>query len=60
MFEFLFKYPAAAFSKCNVVFLGNWPVWLLVNVFSVGLFAAHTYLAKLYFPAERVAAEGVR
>jgi hypothetical protein len=29
-------------------------------LFSVGLFAAHTYLAKLYFPAERVAAEGVR
>jgi hypothetical protein len=29
-------------------------------LFGAGLFAAHAYLAKLYFPAERVAAEGVR
>ena len=29
-------------------------------LFAVGLFAAHAYLAKAYFPAERVAAEGAR
>jgi hypothetical protein len=29
-------------------------------VFSFGLFGAHAYLAKAYFPAERVAVEGVR
>jgi hypothetical protein len=29
-------------------------------LFGTGLFAAHTYLAKLYFPAEQVAAEGAR
>ena len=29
MFEFLFKYPAAAFAKGSLVLLGNWPVWIL-------------------------------
>ena len=29
MFEFLFKYPAAVFSKGTLVMLGGWPVWLL-------------------------------
>jgi uncharacterized membrane protein len=29
MFELLFKYPAAAFSKGDLVLLGRWPVWVL-------------------------------
>lgn len=32
MFELLFKYPASVFSKGTFVFLGGWPVWLLVVV----------------------------
>ncbi len=30
MFELLFKYPAAVFSKGTFVLLGGWPFWLLV------------------------------
>lgn len=29
MFEFLFKYPPAVFSKANFVLLGSWPLWVL-------------------------------
>ncbi len=29
MFEFLFKYPAAVFSRGTLVLLGTWPVWSL-------------------------------
>ncbi len=29
MFEFLFKYPAAVFSKGSLVLLGSWPQWIL-------------------------------
>ncbi len=29
MFEFLFKYPPALFSKGHIVFLTPWPVWLM-------------------------------
>ena len=29
MFEFLFKYPAAVFSKGSLVLLGSWPQWVL-------------------------------
>lgn len=29
MFEFLFKYPAAVFSKGSLVLLGSWPKWVL-------------------------------
>ncbi len=29
MFEFLFKYPAAVFSKGEFVLMGGWPVWVL-------------------------------
>lgn len=29
MFEFLFKYPAAVFSKGTFVLLGSWPGWIL-------------------------------
>jgi hypothetical protein len=40
MFEFLFKYPAAIFSKGDFVLLGGWPKWvlcLLVLAAAVGL-----------------------
>ncbi len=30
MFEFLFKYPRAVFSKGDLVLLGAWPAWILV------------------------------
>ena len=30
MFEFLFKYSPAVFSKGKIVFLTPWPAWLLV------------------------------
>ncbi len=30
MFEFLFKYPPAAFERGRLVLLGAWPVWLLL------------------------------
>lgn len=30
MFEFFFNYPASVFSKGKVVFLGAWPIWLLL------------------------------
>src|SRR6202051_3119046 len=33
MFEFLFKYPATAFSKGTFVLLGQWPLWLLIAAF---------------------------
>ncbi len=29
MFEFLFKYPASAFSRGELVLLANWPKWIL-------------------------------
>jgi uncharacterized membrane protein len=29
MFEFLFKYPPAAFAKGHLVLLGGWPAWIL-------------------------------
>jgi uncharacterized membrane protein len=30
MFEFLFKYPEAVFSRGTFVLLGDWPIWLLL------------------------------
>ncbi|HVV45693.1 MAG TPA: hypothetical protein VHC72_10815, partial [Bryobacteraceae bacterium] len=30
MFEFLFKYPPAVFSKGKFLLLSGWPVWLLL------------------------------
>ena len=32
MFEFLFKYPRAVFSKGDLVLLGSWPKWVLAIV----------------------------
>src|SRR6476620_10454784 len=41
MFEFLFKYPASAFSRGTIVFLGSWPKWMLV----AGILAAAGLIA---------------
>ena len=41
MFEFLFKYPPAIFSKGKFVLLSGWPLWLLILLVAVaagGLF----------------------
>ena len=43
MFEFLFKYPRAVFSKGSLVLLGAWPKWILL----VLLIAAAAGLAWL-------------
>jgi uncharacterized membrane protein len=43
MFEFLFKYPRAVFSKGDLVLLGAWPKWALVVI----LLAAAAGLAWL-------------
>ena len=37
MFEFLFKYPQAVFSRGTFVLLGGWPLWLMgVCIFAAG------------------------
>jgi uncharacterized membrane protein len=36
MFEFLFKYPATVFSKGQFVFLGAWPVWVMLLLVAAG------------------------
>src|SRR5581483_5799305 len=41
MFEFLFKYPPAIFTKGKLVLLSPWPVWLMALLFAAaaaGLF----------------------
>jgi uncharacterized membrane protein len=43
MFEFLFKYPAAVFSRGTFVLLSGWPMWVL----GAGLVAAAAALAWL-------------
>lgn len=35
MFEWLFKYPAAAFSKGEFLLLGSWPAWVLIALVAV-------------------------
>lgn len=35
MFEFLFKYPATAFSKGKLVFAGSWPGWALAVAIAI-------------------------
>ena len=39
MFEFLFKYPASAFAKSQLVFLASWPVWILALLVIAGALA---------------------
>jgi len=45
MFEFLFKYPRAVFSKGDLVLLGAWPRWVLV-LFVVAAAAGLAWLIR--------------
>jgi len=49
MFEFLFKYPRAVFSKGDLVLLGAWPRWVLV-VFVVAAAAGLAWLIHSKVP----------
>jgi uncharacterized membrane protein len=57
MFEFLFKYPSAVFSRGTFVLLNGWPMWVL----GAGLLAAAAGLAWLVWrPGEPRAPGGDR
>jgi uncharacterized membrane protein len=45
MFEFLFKYPPAVFARGHFVFLGSWPVWVLLLL----IIAAAALLAFVFW-----------
>jgi uncharacterized membrane protein len=49
MFEFLFKYPRAVFSKGTLVLLSAWPSWLLV-LFVLAAGAGFALLIRLRWP----------
>jgi uncharacterized membrane protein len=49
MFEFLFKYPRAVFSKGEIVLLGAWPTWVLA-VFLLAAAAGLAWLIRLRLP----------
>src|SRR5438270_2774097 len=46
MFEFLFKYPAAVFSRGQFVFLTPWPAWLLILVVLVAAGALAWHISR--------------
>ena len=50
MFEFLFKYPAAVYSKGKLVLLSGWPDWLLV-LLAIAAVAALALLMRRSKPA---------
>ena len=56
MFEFLFKYPAAVFSKGTFVFLGPTPVWVLVLL----VLAAASILGAVIWVRRRRVAPSIR
>src|ERR1017187_10033314 len=49
MFEFLFKYPRAVFSKGDFVLLGAWPKWLLA-ILVLGAAAGLAWLIRSRLP----------
>ena len=49
MFEFLFKYPRAVFSKGDFVLLGAWPKWVLV-LFLLATAAGLAWLIRSKLP----------
>src|ERR1700687_6156959 len=49
MFEFLFKYPRAVFSKGDLVLLGAWPKWVLA-LFLVAAAAGLAWLIRSKLP----------
>ena len=56
MFEFLFKYPLAAFEKGELVLLGAWPHWLLPAL----IFVIAAALALLLLVRRPQSAPGLR
>src|SRR5579884_1693813 len=50
MFQFLFRYPSPVFTKGHFVFLGSWPVWLLVALILLAA-GALAYLTWRNLPA---------
>ncbi|MBC7924489.1 MAG: hypothetical protein H7039_02435 [Bryobacteraceae bacterium] len=56
MFEFFFKYPAAAFSRGELLLAGRWPVWILLLL----LVAGGAALAYPMWRARRLTAPRVR
>lgn len=46
MFEFLFKYPSAIFSKGQFVFLAPWPVWILGFAIAIAAAALAWHVAR--------------
>src|SRR5436305_7081747 len=48
MFEFLFKYPASAFSRGTIVLLGSWPKWVLLGgiLLAAGILAFFIWRGK--------------
>jgi uncharacterized membrane protein len=56
MFEFLFKYPPAAFAKGHLVLLGAWPAWLLGALIA----AAAAALALLILRRARHVSQALR
>jgi len=49
MFEFLFKYPRAVFSKGSLVLLGAWPKWVLL-IFLLAAAAGLAWLIRSKLP----------
>src|SRR5712672_1652265 len=49
MFEFLFKYPRAVFSKGELVLLGSWPKWVLA-LFLLAAAAGLAWLIRSRLP----------
>jgi len=49
MFELLFKYPRAVFSKGTLVLLGAWPWWVFV-LFLVAAGAGLAWLIRSKLP----------
>src|SRR5260370_32569472 len=49
MFEFLFKYPASAFVRGELVLLANWPRWIL-GVLLLAMSAGFALLLRAKLP----------
>jgi uncharacterized membrane protein len=49
MFEFLFKYPASAFARGELVLLANWPRWIL-GLLLLGIAAGFGLLLRAKLP----------
>ena len=46
MFEFLFKYPPAIFSKGKLVLLSPWPVWVMLVILALAAAALFWNMRK--------------